>query len=194
MSKFLQRLRREQGQDANPVEQVAKKVGKDLEAFALTQGSAFVRLITSAAKSARIPRQNHGYLFWVLVEQSNQWPPLDPAKKTALEQAVYLMETSNSTPNYTSSFEIPDAEVEEAVENVIEAAATWAKGPLRASLLRKYMALLDAVKRSAAKTLGTDPANARAQVEGALLTAVHRHPRWFTHPGLLYWALKVFIR
>lgn len=194
MSNFLQNLRREHGVDVAPVERLAKQVGKDLETFAFAQGPGITKQITAAARSARLPRDAHNYLFWVFVEQKNHWPPLDAAKRNALEKAIFLMEESNSTPNYSASFEVPDAIVEDAVENVIQATATWANGPLRASMLRKYMGLLDATKGPAAKALGVSPSVARAQVEGALLTAVARHPRWFAHPNLLYWVLKPFLR
>ena len=194
MSDFLQRLRREQGDEISPLERMSKQVGKELEAFAINQGAWIAEVITKAAKSARVPRDAQAYLFWLLVEQSGQWPTLDPAKKTALSQAVFLMEQSNAAPNYTANFNLPDEDVEEQIENVIEAAATWAKGPFRAKLLRQYLTILDKKKAAAARLLGSTPDVGRGRLEGSFLTAVKRHPRWFGHPNLLFWALKPIMR
>ncbi len=194
MSKFLQRLRRQQGDDLAPLERITKQVGKDLETFAISQGALVAKVLTAALRSARVPRGSNGYIFWLLVERPDLWPTLNPARRTALERAVYLMEQSNSTPSYTSGFDIPDEYTEAAVEGVIEEAAVWAYGPLRAKLLHKYMELLDGKKEAAALALKTDPDDGRARLEASLLGAVKRHPRWFTHLDLLYWALKPFLR
>jgi len=179
---------------ASIVEALVKRLGSDLEAFAFAQGSAFASQVKAAAKTARLPSTMHAYVFWVLTEQSNNWPPMGGDLKTALRWAVFLMEESNATPNYAANFEIPEAEWEDAVESVTQTVAAWAKGPLRALLLRKYLDLLNGTKPGAARALGITPEKARSEVEGEFLTAVVRRPRWFKHPNLLYWILKPFLR
>lgn len=171
-------------------EALVKGVGRELEDFALGNGPLVATEVQKAARRVGVPAQ---YLFWTLVDQPGLWPPMDPRKKAALKMAVFLMEQSDATPNFAVGFELPDEVKEGAVEDVLEAAGTWSKGPLWASMMRKYMTILDAKKAEAGRVLGLSPDQARPRLEAGFLVAVERRPRWFRHPDLLAWIVRPFI-
>jgi hypothetical protein len=190
---FLDRLIRERGGDLNPLEKQVQQVGKDLTEFSETKAVEFVKLTRKAIRSAGLSRSATGYVFWVLTEHRKSWPLMDGRRQEALGQAVDLMERADATPNLAIGYELPDNRDEDKVENVILAAAAWAEGPLRGLMLQKYMQILEARTAETAKVLGVPPAKARVQLEATFLTALKRHPRWFSQPDLLSWALRPFL-
>lgn len=189
---FVDRLLRQQGEGLTSLDELAKQVGSDLAKFAIDQGAVMVRLLRKTANAARLPRSAHSYLFWVL-DSTKNWPALAPNKKEALIRAVGLIEAGDSMPNLSQAFSVPAEQDELRVEAVIEAAATWAAGPLRAALLREYMSILDKKKDVAVKVLNISPDEARATLEAAFLIALRRQPRWFQEHPTLAWALRPFL-
>ena len=106
------------------------------------QSKAFVRQVAVEASKAGVPSEYLPYIFWLITEKRDGWPPLDPGQAEALSIARSLTLSEGDMPFYTSTMTVPPVEMESRVDQAIDKVAMWAWGPMSAKMLRGYSAAL----------------------------------------------------
>ena len=106
-------------------------------------GKLFVRQVIIETDKAGLPRSARQYVFYVIMDQYNNWPAMSVVRKSALSTGRRIMTLAGDTPEYKDGLTLPDPEDEEKVEKAIIAVAHWCASWMTGSLLGAYSKMLE---------------------------------------------------
>lgn len=167
---------------ARPELKIFKAMAKDFGGKLKGQGKAVVRKVTTVSNQAGLPPEYLPYVFFVLVEQVQNWPEMMPEQAKALRLGRLLMVEGSAVPNYRGQVQLPPSELEEAVGEILKRVGFWVQSKLSAELVGEYQKLLQQ-NMSKIKGILKDrvaPDKIPQVADGSFRLLVSEHPEWFT--------------
>ena len=169
-----------------PLVDVFKAIADNVWEQAVLSKSGLIQAEIVAQVHARKMGQYMNYAYFLLFEQSRNWPRMSGENKAGLNFAHYILSKSGDVPEYKDFILPPDIAHERVLDAVLLAVAAWTRSGLKTAIAEDYTKVLARHTPEASAALGLPAPDAEA-TRRAFETLVMNDSEDLGHIGDYLW-------